>query len=258
MSISTLKNTVAPAAVLLTLILTGCGPESVGSALTDSGCRPGPTVYIIPDVSGSTAAKRTARGLYERAMMQALMAAARECAAAVYSAPADGNSIGNGEWIIDGKRFRQIVGGNETFSEAARANAAKKLLPDVRRGLKLQQAPGTDVLGSAVRIRLAIQHLAPHARIQIIWLTDGALNVPGQYSIYRTPIDTPQRRRRFVDRLAAQGEIPDFGGRADIYIGGLGLGLNRDKARDVIALWQLIVPAMNARLRSADASLRFP
>jgi hypothetical protein len=83
-------------------------------------------------------------------------------------------------------------------------------------------------------------------------------HVPGRYSVYRTPIDTPERRRRFVARLMAKGELPDFGDRADVYIGGLGLGLKREKARDVIALWQLIVPAMHARLRSADATLRFP
>lgn len=249
---------VAPVACLVAGVLGGCGTDGIIGSFTNKGCDPGATVFIVPDVSRSTAPQRAVGGEYERQMLGALKAAARDCAEAVYSAPADGNAIGHGAWVIDGKRFREQIGGNEGLSRAARAEAAGKLLPDVRRVLRMSQAAGSDVLGSALRISLAMKHVAARSPVQIVWLTDGALNVAGGYSVYTTPIDTPARRRRFIARLAALGELPDFGGRADVYVGGLGLGLKRTKARDVIALWKLLVPSMHARLRSADATLRFP
>lgn len=246
------------AAAAIILLLAGCSPSLQGFA-TDKGCRPGPIVFVIPDVSGSTERQRAVGGDYERDMMKALRTAAEDCAD-VYSAPADANTIADGRWVIDGKSFRQTIGGNDRFGAAARQNAVKKLLPKVRYELKLGKPDGTDLLGAAQRVGLAIESLEHRGKrpIKVVWLTDGAINLADGFSVYDAQLRTPELRRKFVQELAAHQELPDFGGKVDFYMGGVGLGVSdRDRARDIIATWKLIVPAMHANLKSIDSTLRF-
>jgi hypothetical protein len=253
------KSTMTPcwAAVLLALCLSSCGRE-IESIVKPPRCKPGPVVFIIPDVSGSTETQTVIGGPYEQAMMAGLKHAARACGD-VYSAPADGNAIGNGAWVIDGKTFRLTIGGSADHSAKAREQSAKELLPIVQRELRMRGAGGTDVLGAALRIQTTIDSLRTSRPIEVILITDGALAVSGAYSMYTTRLDTPARRRRFVAELARRGELPDYKWRAALYIAGLGIDLpKRDKARDIIRTWEILVPAMHARLRSADSTLRIP
>lgn len=250
---------VAAAAATLTIGLTACSSSGLQGLIANRGCKVGARVFLVPDVSGSTAPQRGINGPYERGMMQALKTAARACAE-VYSAPSDANSLGDGTWVIDGQTFRETIGGNASFGAAAREKKAEELLPTVRRELHMGQPSGTDILGSMQRIRIAIQslHIAADRPVQVVFLTDGALNLVGNYSVYNTPLNTAERRTNFVARLSRLGELPDFGNKVNFYIGGLGIGASRDKAQDIIATWQLLVEAMHARLISADATLRFP
>jgi hypothetical protein len=252
----------AASAASLTLALSACGASDLQSVTADPGCKPGPRVFAIPDVSFSTQKLTGPNGPYEKAMMKTLKETAKACGD-VYSSPADGNSVAKA-WVIDGEEFRQTVGGNDAFGEAARANKAEELLPKVRSELQMQQTAGSDLLGSFQRIKLALDDLNAKEEdrnrpAQIVALSDGALVVKGKYSMYETPLDTPERRTKFIQKLADLGELPDFGGKVDIYLGGIGVGVSdRDNALDIIATWQMLVPAMHARLKSIDATLRFP
>jgi hypothetical protein len=239
--------------------LAGCSAADIQNQMTDSGCRPGPIVFVIPDVSGSTTPRTGVRGPYERDMMKAITGAARACGD-VYSAPADGNSVGKA-WIIDGKQFRQTVGANENLGAEARAKAAEQLRPAVRKELRSRTTAGTDLTGSLLRIRKALDGLPRDRRIKIVLITDGAIVIEGRrpISMYDTPLDTQRRRELFVRRLATAGELPDFGGRVDIYLSGVGVGISdRERAKNILATWDLLIPAMNAHLQSNDPRLRYP
>lgn len=258
MSLRTLWG-VAAAAATLALAGTGCSAADIQNSMASSGCRPGPILFVIPDVSKSTAPRTIVRGPYERDMMKAITGAARRCGD-VYSAPADGNSIGTA-WIIDGVTFRQIVGDNDELGEEARAHAAGKLLPTARKVLRSGTSAGSDLTGSLLRIRKVVDRLPRDRRVQIVLITDGAIVIKGSkpISMYDTPLDTQRRRELFVDRLKAAGELPDFGGRVDVYLSGVGVGIgNRERAKNILATWELIVSAMNAHLKSNDTTLRYP
>lgn len=211
----------------------------------------------LPATSGSTEAARVPGGPYETEMMRALETSARNCAD-VYSAPADANTIGDGRWTIDGATFRQTIGGNKQFGAAARATAAQKLLSKIRRELQLGQPDGTDLLGAAQRVEVAIESLPNRGSrpLKVILFTDGANNLGGS-SMYNTPLGTDALRRAFVQKLAHEGELPDFHNRVAFYLSGVGLGLERDMGRDIIAVWRLLVPRMHAKLESIDSTLRF-
>ena len=259
-NITTMKLRVAAAAATLLTILSGCGASDVQRFVAATGCEPGPIVIAIPDVSGSTKDQTRPGGPYEQDMMRAARGAARSCGD-FYSAPADGNSIGTA-WFIDGQRFRQTVGGNEAFGAAARARRADRLLPIVRKELEMAAVSGSDLTGSLLRVSRFIRNMPDTRReLQVVLITDGAINLKGdtEISMYASPLDTDERRQAFIRKLRAAGELPDFDGRATIYLAGVGVGVSdRGKAKDILATWDLMVASMNARLASNDSRLRFP
>jgi hypothetical protein len=247
----------AAAATLLALSLAGCGATNAAlTFLNGGGCKPGPTVYLVPDVSGSTTALRQPGGLYTTTVEAAVTGTAKACGS-LYAGTVEGNGL-NTSWIIDGKAFRQTIGGNAALGAAARAEKARQdVFPKISTLLTTKDTPGTDLLGVMSRVADAASGLPPGQRHQLtlVLLTDGVLNLPGRYSLYTTPIGTPVERQAFIARLRASGEIPRLTG-FDVYLPGLGLGVaNRDLAKAVIELWQELVPLTGARLRSVDGSL---
>ncbi len=247
----------AAAATLLALLLTGCGATNAALAFLNGGeCKPGPAVFLVPDVSGSTNALRQPGGLYTMAVEAAVTGTAKACGS-LYAGPVEGNGL-NTTWTIDGKAFRQTIGGNDALGAAARAEKAKQdVFPKISALLTTKGRPGTDLLGVMSRVADAAAGLPPGQRHQLtlILLTDGVLNLPGRYSLYSTPIGTPIERTAFIAQLKASGEIPDLTG-FDVYLPGLGVGVtNRDLATAVIELWQSLIPLTGGRLRSVDGSL---
>jgi hypothetical protein len=247
----------AAAATLLALVLGGCGATSAALTLLNGGpCQRGPTVFLVPDVSGSTAALRQPGGLYSQAVETAIAATARSCGS-LYAGRVEGNGLDT-TWTIDGKEFRQTIGGNDALGAAARAEKAKQdIFPKISALLTTKRTPGTDLLGVMSRVSDAAVSLPADQRHQLtlILLTDGVLNLPGHYSLYSTPIGTPVERQAFIARLRASGEIPDLTG-FDVYLPWLGVGVtNRDLAKAVIELWQELIPLTGGRLRSVDGSL---
>lgn len=247
----------AAAATLLVLLLSGCGAATVAMTLLDIGqCKPGPTVFLVPDVSGSTTTLRQPGGLYARAAEAAITATARACGS-LYAGAVEGNGL-NATWLIDGTAFRQTIGGNDALGAAARVEKAKQdVFPKISALLATKRMPGTDLLGVMTRVDDAAASLPPDQRHQLmlILLTDGVLNLPGRYSLYSTPIETPAERAAFIAQLSAFGEIPNLTG-FDVYLPDLGVGVtDRDLAKAVIELWKELIPLTGARLRSVDGSL---
>jgi hypothetical protein len=234
--------------------LSACAPAGViGEFVNPSACSAGPITFTVTDTSGSTAAERARRGLYEEAETAAADQAAAECGD-LYATTADGNSLSDSRWTIDDTEFRQAIG-SASLGRAARVQAAKKLRPAIRRLMQESTTHGTDVLGALTRVALAAT-AADHAgrHVQIVVQTDGVLNVPGEYDLYREPIDTPGRRAAFIARLEASDELPNLKG-ADVTLFGVGVGVgDRRLAKAVVLFWQELVAHMNGQLVSLDAA----
>jgi hypothetical protein len=250
----------ATAATLIALMLSACqATHAVETFVSGEPCRDGPTVWLVPDVSGSTAALRKPGGLYTRAVETVITKTAESCGA-LYAGAVAGNGI-NTDWMIDGSEFRHTIGGNAELGAAARAQKAKQeLFPKVRALLTTKDTQGSDFLGVMRRVSEAADSLPKdqHKRLTLILVFDGVLYLPGHYSLYKTPINTPARRKKFIARLKRGDDIPKLNG-FDVYLAGLGVGVsNREIAKAVIRFWKELVPLTGAKLRSTDASLRFP
>jgi hypothetical protein len=253
--------TAAAAAVPMANFAYGCAAVGAAQKFIDgSRCKPGPVAYVVSDVSASTATLRVRGGLYEQGLDKVIVRTAEDCGE-LFAAPLlDGNAIGNRSgWTIDGRSFRNIaVGGNKQLSSAARGKLAKKeLLPKVRTLLTTTQTNGSDALGAMQRVAMAAATEAKGRSKKLFMFFDGALNLPGRYSVYETPIDTAKRRAKFIARLRADSELPQLRG-FDVYLIGLGVGIsNRTTAKGVIALWQELIPLTGGRLVSTDVTPRF-
>jgi len=250
----------ATAATLVGLLLSACqATQAVETFVNGEPCKNGPTVWLVPDVSGSTAALRKPGGLYAKAVETAITKTAESCGA-LYAGAVEGNGI-NTAWTIDGTEFRQTIGGNANLGAAARAQKAKQeLFPKIPALLATTNTRGSDFLGVMRRVSEAADSLPDdqRKRLTLILVFDGVLYLPGHYSLYKTPIDTPARRKKFIARLKRGDDIPKLKG-FDVYLAALGVGVsNRETAKAVIRLWQELVPLTGARLRSTDASLRYP
>jgi hypothetical protein len=250
----------ATAAALVAIMLSACqATHAVETFVSGEPCKDGPTVWLVPDVSGSTAALRKPGGLYARAVETAITKTAESCGA-LYAGAVDGNGI-NTDWTIDGSEFKQTIGGNAALGAAARAQKAKQeLFPKIKTLLMTQDTQGSDFLGVMRRVSEAAGSLPTEQRkrLTLILVFDGVLYLPGHYSLYKTPINTAARRKKFIARLERGDDIPKLNG-FDVYLAGLGVGVsNRETAKAVMRLWQELVPLTGARLRSTDASLRFP
>lgn len=256
------KGIAAAAAILVTTALAGCGPiTDAETFINGAPCKPGPVVYAITDVSGSTAKLRQPGGLYETGVDKVITETAKSCGE-LFAAPLiDGNAIGNtAGWVIDGKTFRQItLGGNNELSAAARAEKAKQELgPKVHALLTTKTTNGSDGLGAMRRVALAAASTAKGRARKLVMFFDGVLYLPAHYSMYKTPINSPERRKKFIARLKRGGEIPDLTG-FEVQIAGLGVGIsNRETAKAVIEFWEELIPRTGARLVAADSSLRYP
>jgi hypothetical protein len=239
------------ACVALAVGASGCGAVD---AVTGGAAPKGVAVYISVDDSGSTAPERGIGGLYEAAVMQAIVGTAREGDGRVYATPIDGNSVADATWIISGKRFVSQIGGNQQLGAAARAHAAENLRPTVRQLLHAAHRPATDILGGLQRVALSA---AGSGRKRLVLITDGGVNI-GTFDIYRTPPETARQRKQVIARLRRAGELPDLH-NFDVYLVGVGLGYHsRATARAAIALWHDLIVAAGGRLMSNDVTLHFP
>lgn len=259
------KNAVAQglralgAALVLALVvaLSGCSAaQTVQNELGIGGNCSGPTTAVIPDVSASTAVLRKDGTMAEQAI-KAMRWTAQRCGVA-FMAPADGAAIANGKWVIDDEDFKSAgfedLGGKA--GELVRKGAADREVKKIQEAIAAKpKAAGSDLLGAVTR--LADADLPKGTENVLVLITDGAINVPGVASVYATPIDTERRRKKFVARLKAAGEIPDLEGWT-VYVTGVGLGVgDRNLAANLRRLWRdEIVPAMNAKLGGIDSSLR--
>lgn len=251
---NSLNRAAAATLVVLSAVSLGaCAPAGlVQSFIGQSSCSAGPMTFTVTDTSGSTRAERTRGGLYEEAEMSAAEQTAKKCGD-LYATTADGNSLSDSRWTIDDVKFRRTIGSAET-SEAARVQEAKKLRRPIRRLLGETATAGTDVLGALARVALATTAAHAGRTVQIIVQSDGVLNVPGEYDLYETPIDTPGRRASLIARLEAEGELPDLKG-AEVSLYGVGVGVgDRRLAKSVVVLWSELVAHMNGRLVSLDAA----
>ena len=142
----------AAAATLLALPLAGCGATNAALTLLNGGaCKPGPTVFLVADVSGSTTALRQPGGLYTTTVEAAVTGTAKACGS-LYAGRVEGNGL-NTTWTIDGKEFRQTIGGNDALGAAARAEKAKRdVFPKISALLTTRHTPGTDLLGVMSRV----------------------------------------------------------------------------------------------------------
>ena len=163
----------------------------------------------ITDVSDST--KVRPDGLYEDGVEKLIAETAKGCGE-LYAAPlVDGNAIGNtAGWTIDGRTFREItLGGNSELGAAAREKkATEELSPKVRTLLTTKSTNGSDALGAMRRVALAADSTADGRRKKLVVFFDGVLYLPGHYSLYKTPIDTPERLKKLIDRPQAGRRDP--------------------------------------------------
>lgn len=239
---------------LAAVSITACAPAGViGDLVSPSACSAGPITFTVTDTSGSTTGERVRKGLYEQAETAAVEQAAAECGD-LYATTADGNSLSDSRWTIDDAQFRQALG-SEKLGRAERVQATKKLRPAIRHLMEESSTQGTDILGALTRVALAATAMNRAGRkVQIVVQSDGVLNVPGQYNLYREPIDTAGRRAAFVARLEAADELPNLKG-ADVTLFGVGVGVgDRRLARSIVLLWTDLVAHMNGQLVSLDAA----
>jgi hypothetical protein len=229
----------------------GCGAND----LATGGQAPrGVDLYLAVDDTGSTAPERGVGGLYETAVMQAIVGTAREGDGRVYATPIDGNSVADATWIIDGRRFVSPISGNQQLAAAARTHAAQQLRPTVRQLLHAAHRPATDILGGLQRVVLSA---SGSGRKRLVLITDGGVNI-GTFDIYHNPPETARQRKQVIARLRRAGELPDLH-NFDVYLVGVGLGYqSRATARAAIALWHDLIIAAGGRLMSNDVGLNFP
>lgn len=242
-------------------LLIGCSTAAIQNAIVGGGaCRPGPVVYLIVDTSKSTDGQRRDGGPYERAAMKVVRGTARACGS-LFAAPVDGNGVAYSEWKIDGKAFKEAFGGNEELNADSRVrNAQRELRPVVRELLHTHVVAGSDILGALQRVALTTSTVPSTRRRLLVLLSDGALFVRGRYDVYGRSVATVDGRRRFIDELRREDEIPDLSAFDGIYLSGLGIGMKgRNTALGTLKLWQQeLVVAMRTQLKSADSTLRFP
>lgn len=232
----------ATAAGLLATAAGGCDlVADAEKTFVGSTCEPGPAVYLVVDRSESTAALRKPGGLYAQAITRTINETASACGV-LFAAPATGNSIGEGRWLIDGEEFLQSFGNEERSGEVRGKIAERALRPKARLLLVTDrnQTPGSDHLGIMRRVVAAAGSGALTAGREkvIVMLFDGALNVTGagRLSVYDQPLVTRDQRERFIAKLRESSEIPDLSG-VRVFAVGLGLGLERGVAEGVLALW---------------------
>ncbi len=122
---------------------------------------------------------------------------------------------------------------------------------------------GSDLLG-ALQLAARLFRDYPDRSRNLVLLTDGAITADGVNLMRRAPGGT-EARARLIDRLRADGRLPDISGGAGrtprVWIGGLGHDtqghLSPRASRDIVAFWEAMIPAAGAELISADsASLR--
>jgi hypothetical protein len=244
----------------LAIVLGGCATADIENTFVGkTGCDPGPIVFATPDTSASTLPQRGPGGPYEKALVDRVVPSVAAACGTLYAAPADGDAIANAQWVIDDRSFKQIVRGNTNLDETARARKAKKdLAPRVRELLHMRISNGSDLLGVMQRVAIAARGTDPARKKVLILQTDGVIVVPGHISAYKSPLNTADRRKKFLGRLKRGDEIPDLTG-FDVFVGGLGVGVgNRETAKGVIKLWNELIPMTGARLVSADSTLRYP
>lgn len=238
----------ALALALVVAVLTGCG-----------GGDPS-VVALIADVSPSAKAYRGPGGLYEQAAVRTAEHAAIE-ERLLFAAPATGNSIAEGAWMIDGESFpTRAAGGNEKLARAERLQTARKLRPRLRELLATHGGPGSDLLGAlANAARLFDNH--PGVEHELVLLTDGGINVGG-VDLYHDPPRTEAERRQLIRTLQRAGRLPDLSGDGRpvrVWVAGLGLGApSRVTANAIVEFWSDLVPAVGGELVAADSTLRLP
>lgn len=250
----------ATAVTLLAILLVGCSTAAIEENIVGTQqCDPGPIVYTVVDTSDSTEQQRARGAAYQEALMNAVIPETARMCGDLFATAADGNAIANGRWIIDGAQFRQTAGGNKTVAAEGRARKAQKDLGrHVQQLLRAHSTNGSDVLGALQRVAVTAKDVPAGRRKVIVLLTDGVLVVKGHYSAYKTPLNTRERRKKFIARLRAGAELPDLRG-VEVFLGGVGVGVgNRETAKAIIATWTTLVGEAGGELESIDSTLRFP
>jgi hypothetical protein len=219
-----------------------------------------PSYWVVQaDTSGSTAAEAKPGGVYEKEVIAALAAAGR-AQATVYAGAIDGNAIGDAAWPIAGVRLQSSAGGgNARLAEKARVRRASELRAQVRALLASRPTNGSDILGALQQVARLGRNLPLGAPKTLVLLTDGAINLGrfGGYDIYSNPPDTPAARQALIARFKREGELPRLPGWK-VHLGGIGVGVgDRRTARAVVALWEALIPAMEAKLVQVNSTLAF-
>jgi hypothetical protein len=246
-------------AVGLTVFLSACSSQQLSSFVSGKTSSR-PSYWVVQaDTSGSTAPEAKLGGTYEGEVMAALSQAGR-AHATVYAGAVDGNGIGDAAWLIDGVPLSSSAGGgNARLAESARVREAQGVRPQVRKLLASRPTNGSDILGSLQQVARLSSNLPAGAPRTLVLLTDGAINLSrfGGYDIYANPPRTPAERRTLIAQFRHEGELPRLLGWR-VYLGGVGVGIgDRSTARDVVALWEVLIPATGAQLVQINSTLAF-
>lgn len=213
---------------LRTVVTAGCAAVALAGCGGPGSTENAPVVVDFVDASQSTSAMRRPRGAYERGLVRVASLTA-EHEGILFAAPADGNTVADAPWVIDGHTFSPRIGANQTLARAELREQARRLAPKVRQITRWRGRSGSDLLG-ALRNAARVFENYPDRPRALVLHTDGGVNVGG-LNLLRRPPTTDGQLGRLVRRLKRQRLLADLtGGRGEpvkVWIGGLGRGVPR-------------------------------
>ena len=138
---------------------------------------------------------------------------------------------------------------------------AERLRPTDRRLMAVKGRGGSDLLG-ALQLAARLFRDYPDRPRNLVLLTDGAITADGVNLTRHAPANTQRARARLIDRLRADGRLPDISGGAGqkprVWIGGLGHDtqghLSPRASRDILAP----VKSAPGWIRTSDLRIRSP
>jgi hypothetical protein len=201
-------------------------------------------------------------GQWEQEWLDAVRATAAK-QGVLWATTADGNAVSRSLWSVRGRAFRPTIDDNKLLGEAELRHQADSLRGVDRQIMAVRGRGGSDLLG-ALQVAARLFRDYPNRPRNLVLFTDGGITTDGLNLMYRPP-ETNRARRRLIERLRADGRLPDLSGGTGpeprVWIGSIGHGTEREMtpevARNIIAFWEALLPAAHAELVSADsASLR--
>ena len=199
------------AAISAAVLISACGGGDSTETSTGGNSGPndsGPVVAVISDVSVSTKPERVQGGTYEQGWMDTARATAA-ARGSLWASAADGQTLANSSWLVNGYGFKDPQVGSDLLKDAALKKQADELQPKAREILSVNRN-GSDLLGALFAAsRLYADY--PDRDRALVLLTDGGITTGG-INIAKNLPTTDAERTQAIQRLKKNGQLADLTG----------------------------------------------